>query len=172
MLFRSDFALRKPIRVTIDSDRETRFAEDDSNIKRPKNDSRISPSDNKQGISTCISIALVLKAKEARGLKYRSYLDQETVKQLLDDASYFLCVSEQEMADKWEELQCNEYIDYSSEQPIFVRIDLLHRGSLKKFTTKLELKRYLLESGTDFEYFGCVALIKPILIKELGFQRS
>jgi hypothetical protein len=146
--------------------------EDDPNIKRPKNDSRNVSSDDKQEISTYVSIALVLKAKEARGLKDQIDLDLETVKQLLDNASYFLCILKKEMADKWQELQCNEDINFLSEQPIVVRIDLQHRGLPKQFKTKLELKRYLLEGGTEFKYYGCMAIIKPILIKKVGFQRS
>jgi hypothetical protein len=158
-----------------DSDQVDITSEDGLNIKRPKNNTSRASSDDSQAVPTCISIALVLKAKEARGLEEGSYLDQETFKQLLDDASYFLCVSEHEMANKWQELQelqFNEDINSSSEQPVVARLDLPHRGPLKKFATKLELKRHLLESEADFKYCGCVALIKPILIKKLGFQRS
>ena len=119
-----------------------------------------------------VSLALVLKAKEGKGLKNQAVLDCEIVTQLLDNASYFLCISRPKMEEKWEKLHCDKEINFLSEQPIVVRIDLQHREPPGQFRTKLELKIYLKECGTKFEYGGNEALTKPIIITEVGFQRS
>ncbi|MBF0233941.1 MAG: hypothetical protein HQK65_13015 [Desulfamplus sp.] len=124
-----------------------------------------------------IILALVIKEKELQDLKSPMALSLDEIIKLLEKATHFLCVFQNEMDDIQKELEFdNCEMDRESEQPNLVIIHFEHAPPLtpqgKTFANKLELTQYFSNGSRDFKVDDIKILLKMGILTKVGFVRT
>lgn len=119
-----------------------------------------------------LNLAMVLHGKDLDGIETASTLTLDHVEALLFNASYFLCILEQNMREIEQQLSLAEITDRKSEPQVLLIVHFdsaLEEGKI--FNNRLELMP-VLRAVTKYKVIALAKLTKVSGLTSLGFVRS